>query len=1067
MEKIPNRLIARKKDIWHKVEMGILFDAYYDTETTDLSKRFSEITQFGGVITDLAGNVLYREDLRAKVSPYAVISPFAWLVQRLRLEDIKKGDPKPVFMGKVKRFFEYSNQLHHAPFSGEFLKICRRGVYKGDDGKSEGYYAYPVANEDGTVDWEAIRVHENLRKFYFKVGNKKWVKRDIKSMCIGYNNVNADDQWLWTQAFMSGHENVFMTHLIQNGCYRLDALRVVEALYCLGGRGENGLKVPHKTRRDMQAEIPSFSMGGVLGENTRFSDDLRQITEGIVLEDGSHVDLEQLHGALSDAFALRALMVFIRRHHSDHLSQMERNSDWKFVIDSLTEGEPRFGASPPLAYIDKTYPGIDGKMVTLIGTDQYRNAPKVAVVWNLNIDPMIYRYNGKEIQDLAIEDWVKIVESGKSNPNAPLKVIRAHKSPRLFPAESGYRAGFHQGVDRLALFQRIRVLDRSKVKNKIMHAVREAYPRIFGADRLVMAQPEEELFDFSTLVMFDRVAGEDVQVHNRVQNQLEKIARDSRIRIMQIKSLWLRSIQIDEDVLLDRGTNPEAFGEKISHINRELKKKGGVQIPASDTPILTYEDALRYKIKILYFAREYLITGQLQDIGHHFWFEDQEGVRYSYAELKSCSSDALDYFLRSRKISIRHESKSALRLVIDRIIESLGYADILNSDTRRQLDAFKMLRNIGIPHYHGRSQRWYTVEDARKDVAKLERNEINDDELEAIEHIFPGMWTIWMQHHHDTGTALSEYKSYLESLPYQEVEKDLLPYVGLNPETLYPLRRADFSINLNTAHVIDVPDRYIENPVQDPLLARKIWIIPVADEFKKSSIRIRNVPLENIILKSSETGKLFHLANAKFIDAPPQGGAYEDFYKKIAQRYSESGQEFLFIDKGEGFISLVGNGPYPVHGIRPVKDTAQTLHLQNHIFESLISPKLSGNISPAKACLIRDDNLKLGKGIARLQEYFGNAASGWELEAEIVRVNSISLQELQSMSEYELSDFGFKTQDQAIDSFCALFANQKKAAKDPRNKVLAVYFGGISQHDPDRGMMFFKPDTRIFSMNNS
>lgn len=97
-----SRLVAKKKDIWHKVEMGILFDAYYDTETTDLSKRFAEITQFGGVITDLAGNILHREDLRAKISPYTVISPFAWLVQRLRLEDVEKGDPKSVFMGKVK-----------------------------------------------------------------------------------------------------------------------------------------------------------------------------------------------------------------------------------------------------------------------------------------------------------------------------------------------------------------------------------------------------------------------------------------------------------------------------------------------------------------------------------------------------------------------------------------------------------------------------------------------------------------------------------------------------------------------------------------------------------------------------------------------------------------------------------------------------------------------------------------------------------------------------------------------------------------------------------------------------
>ncbi len=1062
-----SRLVAKKKDIWHKVEMGILFDAYYDTETTDLSKRFAEITQFGGVITDLAGNILHREDLRAKISPYTVISPFAWLVQRLRLEDVEKGDPKSVFMGKVKRFFENSNRLHQAPFSDEFLSFCRKGIYKGDNSKSEGYYAYPVANEDGSIDWDSIRIHENLRKFYFKTSDERWVKRDIKSMCIGYNNVNADDQWLWTQAFMSGHENIFMTHLAQNGCYRLDALRVVEALYCLGGRGENGLKVPLKARRDIQAEIPSFSMGGVLGENTRFADSLRQVTEGIVLEDGSLVDLDQLHGALSDSLALRALMLFIRQHHPDHLAQMEKNSDWKYVIDNLTEGGQRFGASPPLAYIDKTYPGIDGKMVTLIGTDQYRNAPKVAVVWNLNVDPLNYRFNGKSIQELALEDWVKILESGKSNPNAPLKVIRAHKSPRLFPAEEGYKAGFHQGADRLNLFQRIRELDKSKVKSKIMHALREAYPRIFGADRLVMAQPEEELFDFSTLVLFDREAGEDVQIHNRVQNQVEKIARDSRLRVMQIKALWLRAIQIDEDVLLNHGNNPEEFIEKIKQINKDLKKKNGVLIPESDTAIASYEDAFRYKIKILYYAREYLITGQLQDIGHHFWFEDRDGCRYSDTELMSWPSDILDASLKNGELSIRHERNTALRLVIDRIIEDLGCGHILGAETKKQLDAFKMLRNTGIPHYHGRSQRWYTIEDGRKDLAKLERNEIQDDELEAIEHVFPGMWTLWMQAHHDSGAALSEYKAYLDGLSHVKIERELLPYVGLDSETSRPLRRSDFKVDLPQAHILQAPDRYLESPVQDPVKPKNIWVLPLTKEFAEATKKAPDGTLENVILQAGETGRMFHLANAKVINLPQQGGVYSDFFKEVAQRYAASGQNFDLNGKERNFVTLIGSGPYPIHELRSIEDAAQTLHLSTQLIESLVSTKLSGLKKPATACLIRDDNLKVKVGPVRIQEYFEGTASGWELGAEITKVDHLSLKDIEDMNEEEITDFGFRTRDQAIDSFYAFFSNQKKSAKDPKNKVLAIYFNSVDPHASDRGMMFYKPDTRVFSLCNS
>lgn len=762
---------------------------------------------------------------------------------------------------------------------------------------------------------------------------------------------------------------------------------------------------------------------------------------------------------------MRALLLFIRQHHPDQLAQMEKNSDWKFVIDSITEGEQRFGAPPPLAYIDKTYPGIDGKMVSLIGTDQYRNAPKVAVVWNLNVDPLNYRFNGKSIQELALEDWVKILESGKSNPNAPLKIIRAHKSPRLFRAEDGYKAGFNQGADRQDLFQRIRELDKSKVKSKIMHALREAYPRIFGADRLVMAQPEEELFDFSTLVLFDREADEDVQIHNRVQNQVEKIARDSRLRIMQIKSLWLRAIQIDEGVLLDRGSNPEAFVEKIKQINKDLKKKNGVLIPESDTAIVSYEDALRYKVKILYYAREYLVTGQLQDIGHHFWFEDQDGCRYSDAELMSWPPDILDNSLKSGKLSIRHERNSALRLVIDRIIEDIGYSYILGAETKKQLEAFKLLRNTGIPHYHGRSQRWYTIEDGRKDLAKLERNEIQDEELEAIEHVFPGMWTLWMQAHHDSGAALAEYKTYLDGLSYKEIEKDLLPYVGIDSETLRPLRRADFKINLQQANILQVPDRYLENPVQDPVRPRNIWVVPLTDRFAEVMVRASNGSIENVILKGGEMGKAFHLANAKVINLPRKAGVYSDFFKEVAQRYAASGQVFDLHGKENNFVTLIGSGPYPIHELRPISGTAQTLHLPTQLIESLVSKKLCGLTAPATACLIRDDNLKIEAGPVRIQEYSDGTPTGWELCAEIIKVDHLSLKEIEEFSEEELSRFGFRTRDQAIDSFCALFANQKKSVKDPRNKVLGIHFSQVDPHAPDRGMMFYKPDTRVFSMS--
>jgi exonuclease I len=109
---------AQKSDLlFHRLRKGILFNAYYDTETTDLDKRFSEILQFGGLITDLGGNVVQAVDLRGKPSGYNVISPFAWVVQKLSQNDLQRGEPQYLLAGRIMQFFRQANSLASAPFA--------------------------------------------------------------------------------------------------------------------------------------------------------------------------------------------------------------------------------------------------------------------------------------------------------------------------------------------------------------------------------------------------------------------------------------------------------------------------------------------------------------------------------------------------------------------------------------------------------------------------------------------------------------------------------------------------------------------------------------------------------------------------------------------------------------------------------------------------------------------------------------------------------------------------------------------------------------------------------------
>lgn len=1050
------KLLVRKSDIEHKVRMGVLFDIYYDTETSDLNKRFANITQFGGAITDLAGNILHTVDLRAKVSPYTVFSPYAWIVQRMRLHDLNRGDERPIFMGKVLRFFQHINKLDQSPFIDDFLKGCTKGFFKNDAGRTEEYYSYPVLNDDGTIDNDFIRIHSNLKKFYFKDPlNGQWVRRDIKSFTIGYNNVNADDQWLWTAAHMAGFENIFITHLSKFGKYRLDALRVVEAVVVAGKSGANSLRALRKKDPRTGEDILSFSQGSIIKANTSIGSEIRNVADGITLNDGSQIDLSQLHGALADSISLVGLMRYIRNHHPNVLRQMEENSDWEKVIHNLTDVKSSFGNNPPLAYVDKSFPNIDGKMVSLIGTDQFRNAPKIAVVWNLGIDPQTYTYNGKKISELNRSDWKQILADSKGNPNSPLKVIRAHKSPRLLDAATGYAAGFNLGLDRGQIQRRINDVRKSNISDEVMAGLRLAFPRLHGSDRLVLPQIEEELFALSTLILFDDDLGEEVQVHYRLQNKVEEIAQKSRSHIMKVRALWMRAIQFDEDIFVSEDGAASQMIQKIKDINRDLSKHGAVQIPLADSAVIDRESALQYKIKILFYARNYFAQGVLQDIGHHFWFENEQGIRYSDRQVKDWPQHRLDEALKSGQLKIKHEQVTTITLIIDRIIEELGYAEILGPMICKQLAAYKSLRYSGIPHYYGVNDRWYTVAQAKRDIAKIERNEITDVDIVALEGYIPGAWEKFIGDHHDNFSSLSEYKEYIDSIGDTEISSDHLPLLGIDPETKLPFSNPDYQIDLHNANILQVPERCVDNIILDPVTQLPVIVLPIQETFNNnSSGKINNL---QCVLKTDGTGKLYHFANARVVDLP-SSGLYQDFYQAVRNVYHQSGVEYP-----ARVFALVGNGPYPIHNVRRGNAKAQSIMAPSHMFEGMLSPKLSGFAVAPHGVILRDDALRIERGPIRIQEMDDGELTGWEFEADVVSVRDITINEVLGFNQCDLDCLGFPTNDEAVDRFSSLFSRQLKDPRDPRNKAKMIVFSNINPHDPNRGMMFYKPDERVIS----
>lgn len=1054
-------LIAKKADVMHKIEKGILFDVYYDTETTDLDKRFAEILQFGGLVTDLAGNILSTADFRAKPSPYSVISPLAWVVQRLNEERLSQGDPQYIFAGKVMQFFRHATQLHEAHHRHEFLKSCKPGKFKFSDGTSAKYYAYPLLDENGEEDWESVRIHENLKKLYFHDKETgEWHKRNIASMTYGYNNVNADDQWLWTMLHMAGAENIFITHLVQSGKYRADVLRMVEAAVAAGPQGENGVKAGG-------SKIPSFSQGAILEKNTHIGNELRNLMEGIVMPDGSQADLDQLHGAYKDSFALAGIMRFLRRQVPNIVTQMEKNSISKDVIESLTEKKGGFGDHPIRTYIDKSYPYVTGMMVTLVGTDQYRHNPKVALVYNLGINPEEFRFNGKSLFELEPDEFAHLIKKGIGNQNGLFKIVRTHQSPRLFDKETGFSAGFNNDLSLPELHHRAKFLRDQTLIDKIMKGLRIAQPRLEGPDRLMLPQPEEELFTFSTLELYDPEAGEDVQVH-LIKNKIERLADDARKHAMQIKKFWLKAIEPDEDILLndfDEASSDEfeaakKWMEKIENLNKKLKENNGPQLPPPDEKIVDKTTAFVYKAKLLFTARNLFATGQLQDIGHHFWFENADGQKIDEKELRSWDSRRLHWEGQKGNLNVRYETLNTTAPIIDRILQSLGCENILGDKIVKQMEAVRSVRLHGIPSLNGQD-RWLTISNAEKYVQKILNNEIMEADVKAIESRLPGAWETFVTKQHDAQSSLGSYMSYFKSL--KETAPDITPVrlarVGIHPISGTPLEKLDYEVDVDKAVTLIVPERYLENPPIEPVDKKPVWVVGIKKEFNKTSLAEEIHQGRDIILQGAATGKLFHLAKAKMITSPPKGSVWKEFYELANARYIESGLNF---PSSRRLVTLTGEGPYPIHEMVTANLNEQSLKVPKSHFEGLLDHKFAGYQAPLCGIMVRDDGLDLKEGAIRLLEGSESdlTPTGWEVATKIEKVQRLTISQIKQMNNEDANRYGYATTDHMLGEIITLFTDKQLDPNAPSNTVLVVDFGGFDGTDPRLGVKYFNPQVQ-------
>ncbi len=75
---------------------------FYDLETTGLNRAFDQVLQFAAIRTDMSFNEIDRHEIRIRLRPDVIISPYAIITHRIPIQDAVSGVPE----------FEATQQIH-------------------------------------------------------------------------------------------------------------------------------------------------------------------------------------------------------------------------------------------------------------------------------------------------------------------------------------------------------------------------------------------------------------------------------------------------------------------------------------------------------------------------------------------------------------------------------------------------------------------------------------------------------------------------------------------------------------------------------------------------------------------------------------------------------------------------------------------------------------------------------------------------------------------------------------------------------------------------------------------
>jgi hypothetical protein len=511
--------IAKKSDVWHLIQRGMLTQLHFDFEATSLKTDFSQITAYGDAVGDIAGNLIEKKQYKVRVPERHLPNPKALIVTRTPVHELYEKDrlDHREAMARIGQRFEKGAMLvGDLPLEKEsisFRRVRRTGgdlFYKEDSGT---VLKYPLQNEKGeTVD--DVRIHPDRNMISYRVDEdpdspyydniennyyiddkdgSKWRFIEPRLLVSGYRIKWYDIAVLRTNLVRAGFHpsNIFFTHSRaaitskqRPKNYAIDGYSVAINTHLFGPGGEDGLKISEKTDQRTGEKVPSVTLSRVMQANTRYENKERGVRPGIrMASDNSIYDERKGHKDPDyDAEASFSVYNYARDLAPDVVKAMELQSDEATLREILPGLDLRNPRPPIFALMRNTFPNkptVDPLLFA--GFDDQQGQVRRIMMLRLDQNLRTMTYKGKSLLDMAKEDlknpdatdghFVRMIREQKRNPEAFIRLESVRRWPGALPAEDVLDTEAAQHWDLEQIDESFRFLIQN---NEIVEAIRNA-----------------------------------------------------------------------------------------------------------------------------------------------------------------------------------------------------------------------------------------------------------------------------------------------------------------------------------------------------------------------------------------------------------------------------------------------------------------------------------------------------------------------------------------------------------------------------------------------------------------